>query len=461
MIKSEREKPMDFQHFVDGVDMPCCVMSVQKTAEDTCGEIRIIAANRRYKKTMGPVYYDGMLYSELVPQDNKFEDYCYRAAILKQRMHAYVETRALGCWTDQTLIPLRSDREDLGYCQFVFEFTQQAEADRMASVSIDAAEAVIEACIKLVGTDDIQANAGDALTVIMEKTGAKAARIMLVDHEKKAAVVFCDRLAADATPPAERAVISYDLIRTWEAMIGDSNTLIIKNGKDLAELWERNPVWAQSIRDSRVQSLVLSPLRREKTVVGYLYVVNFDFSRAVEVKEIVELMSFFLGSELANHLLVQRLEEISQIDVLTGMKNRRAMKQRIRALTANSPVPPYGVINIDLNGLKIVNDHDGHEAGDRLLIRAGELLGKVFYHDDIFRTGGDEFIVITDGISQETFERKMQRLRRDAEKNGLSFAVGSFWSDGSAEIKSAFRHADEMMYADKKAFYEQYPELRR
>lgn len=331
----------------------------------------------------------------------------------------------------------------------------------MASVSIDAAEAVIEACIKLVGTDDIQANAGDALAVIMEKTGAKAARIMLVDHEKKAAVVFCDRLAADATPPAERAVISYDLIRTWEAMIGDSNTLIIKNGKDLAELWERNPVWAQSIRDSRVQSLVLSPLRREKTVVGYLYVVNFDVSRAVEVKEIVELMSFFLGSELANHLLVQRLEEISQIDVLTGMKNRRAMKQRIRALTANSPVPPYGVINIDLNGLKIVNDHDGHEAGDRLLIQAGELLGKVFYHDDIFRTGGDEFIVITDGISQETFERKMQRLRRDAEKNGLSFAVGSFWSDGSAEIKSAFRHADEMMYADKKAFYEQYPELRR
>ena len=216
MIRSERDKPMDFQHFVDGVDMPCCVMSVQKTAEDTCGEIRIIAANRRYKKTMGPAYYDGMLYSELVPQDNKFEDYCYRAAILKQRMHAYVETRALGCWTDQTLIPLGSDREDVGYCQFVFEFTQQAEADRMASVSIDAAEAVIEACIKLMGTDDIQANAGDALTVMMEKTGAKAARIMLVDHEKKAAVVFCDRLAADATPPAERAVISYDLIRTWE-----------------------------------------------------------------------------------------------------------------------------------------------------------------------------------------------------------------------------------------------------
>ena len=182
---------MDYQSFVDTVDMPCCVMSVQKTPEDTCGEIRIIAANRRYRKTMGPAYHDGMLYSELVPQDNKFEDYCYRAAILRQRMHAYVETKALGCWTDQTLIPLASDREDMGYCQFVFEFTQQAEAGRMASVSIDVAATVIEACIKLMRTDDIRENARDALKVMAENAGAKAARIMLVDHENKKAVTFC------------------------------------------------------------------------------------------------------------------------------------------------------------------------------------------------------------------------------------------------------------------------------
>ncbi len=452
---------MDFQSFVDTVDMPCCVMSVRKAQEDTCGEIRIIAANRRYRETMGPAYYDGMLYTELVPQDNKFEDYCYRAAILRQRMHAYVETKALGCWTDQTLIPLASNREDMGYCQFIFEFTRQAEADRMATVSVDAATSVIEACIKLMGTDDIRANTVEALKVMAETSDAKAARIMLVDHEKKKAVLFCEYTADDAWSRADSDVISYELIRTWEAMIGVSNAVIVKNGQDMAALADRNPPWASSMRDNGIRSLVLIPLRREKTVIGYLYVVNFDVSRSVEVKELVELMSFFLGSEISNQLLMQKLEELSQIDVLTGMKNRRAMKRRIQSLTEANPTPPYGVINIDLNGLKVVNDRDGHEAGDRLLVRAGELLGKVFYRDDIFRTGGDEFLVITDGISQETFERKKRRLKEDAEKNGLSFAMGGFWSDGKTAIPLAFHQADEIMYADKKAFYEKNPELRR
>jgi diguanylate cyclase (GGDEF)-like protein len=64
------------------------------------------------------------------------------------------------------------------------------------------------------------------------------------------------------------------------------------------------------------------------------------------------------------------------------------------------------VVNLDLNGLKLVNDRDGHEAGDRLLVRVGELLRKVFYDEDVYRTGGDEFIVIIEGISEAVFERK-------------------------------------------------------
>ena len=47
---------------------------------------------------------------------------------------------------------------------------------------------------------------------------------------------------------------------------------------------------------------------------------------------------------------------------------------------------PFGIINLDLNGLKLVNDREGHEAGDELLIQAGELLGKLFYREDLYRT---------------------------------------------------------------------------
>ena len=87
------------------------------------------------------------------PQDNKFEDFCYRSAILGQRMHAYVETRALGCWIDQTLIPLESDREDMGYCQFIFEVTREADAERMASVSAENAKKIIKASMDSIATE--------------------------------------------------------------------------------------------------------------------------------------------------------------------------------------------------------------------------------------------------------------------------------------------------------------------
>ena len=69
-----------------------CLVRVEEGR--TSGEIRIIAANEAYQKIMGRHYHDGILYTDLVPQDNKFEGYCYRAAILKQNMHAYVEAHA-------------------------------------------------------------------------------------------------------------------------------------------------------------------------------------------------------------------------------------------------------------------------------------------------------------------------------------------------------------------------------
>ena len=175
----------------------------------------------------------------------------------------------------------------------------------------------------------------------------------------------------------------------------------------------------------------------------------------------VELMSFVLGSEIYTHMLLQKLEELSQIDTLTGTLNRRAMQNRMKELEMRGN-KPFGVVNIDLNGLKVVNDREGHEAGDKLLVQAGELLRKVFYQEDIFRTGGDEFVIITSGIDQETFYRKVKRLRNDVEKNSrVSFAVGEFWSEGGQDIKDVFRFADERMYADKKSFYENHPDLRR
>lgn len=455
---------MDYQLFVNYVEMPCCVLSVEKKADGSCGEIRIVCSNQPYKDTMGPGYYDNMPYDELVPQDNKFEEFCFRAAVLKQRMHAYVETKALGCWTDQTLIPLVSDRENIGYCQFIFEFTKTPEADRMADVSFNTAGEVIKASIKLMGQEHFTDNVEKVLEDLLNDAEATASRIMLVDHDRKEAKLLGEKFIQEAWPAGYNVedIITYDLIKTWEDAIGVSNAVIIKDEHDLAALAQQNPFWADNMRENGVTSLVLIPLRGGKDVIGYLYVVNFNVEKVVDVKELVELMAFFLGGQIYNHLLVKRLEELSSVDELTGLNNRRSMIQRMRRMDRQEKREPFGVINIDLNGLKTVNDRDGHEAGDRLLVQAAELLKNVFYHEELFRTGGDEFIVISAGIEKEVFERKADRLRSDVEKNAdVSFAIGTYWSDGSEDTTTAMKQADEAMYEDKKAFYEANPELRR
>ncbi len=451
---------MDFRSFTDTVRMPCCVISVEKKG-GSYGVIRILCANEAYKEIMGPAYYDNMPYYELVPQDNKFEDYCFRAAVLGQRMHAYVETRALNAWTDQTLIPLMSDRDDMGYCQYIFEFTKGPETGRMTSVSNEVATTVLKAGMTIIRGERFHESLNEVIDIIVEMSGAEGCRALYIDHENRKIINYAEKRLGHFRD-LDGDVITYDLVSTWEALIGVSDAIIISNERDMDRIAEADPVWAESMRESGVKNLVLVPLHRERSVVGYLYVVNFNIDKVVEVKEALQMISYILGTEIANHHLVRKLDEISNVDALTGVGSRRAMQHKMDIIKNGSAETPFGIVNIDLNGLKRVNDEEGHEAGDRLLRQAGEVIRKVYYEDDVYRTGGDEFVVIMYDIDKEAFDRKFKKLREDMEKNAdVSFAMGGCWSDGGTDLKEAFRTADERMYRDKDEYYETHQDKKR
>ena len=455
---------MHLQELVNCCSVPSSILKVEKTPEGFCGAIHIVCANEPYRELMGPGYYDGMPYEELVPKDPKFEDFCFRAAHMNQRMHTYVETKALDCWTDEAMIPLQPQGPEIGYCQFFLEFTKAADPTRMASVSMDTASAVIRASITMHAGDDFKTSVREVLADIIEMTGAFASRIMLIDHERRQAVNFCEKIRGDLEPTEEvgDGSISYDVVASWEPMIGVSNAVVVKDEQDMRSLEERNPAWVQSLRQYAVTSLVLIPLRREKTVFGYLYVVNFDVEKVVEVKELIELMSVFLGSEISTHLLMRQLEDLSTLDGLTGILNRRALTARMETIAQSGDTKPFGIVSIDLNGLKAANDQGGHDEGDRLLVRAADILSRVFRRSDLFRAGGDEFAIIATDITQDVLDARVTRLRQLADGDpDVSYAIGAYWSDGSISTREAYQRADQRMYADKKAYYDAHPDLRR
>lgn len=456
----------EFQCAVDQLTKPCAILSVEKKPNGTPGDVRIVRANKEYKEAMGGDYYNNMPYYELVPKVQQFEYSCFRCAFLRQQVHTYVQAEADDQWTDLQLIPLRSDREDLGYCQLVLELSRVRDRERMAAVSIHSAGAVLRSAITLLSAgEDLQERVGRVVQDVMELSGAFNVRILLSDHENRRAINYCNKmvieLPEDFEAPAEdpdKAVISYDILTSWDEMIGHSNSLVVTTPEEMDALEAKNPVWVRRLRAYSVETLMLIPLRHDREKIGYLYLCNFDSNKTSDVRELAELMSFFLGTEIYNEILLRRLDETSHTDALTGLRNRNAMIQRTKRLQEGED-RPFGLVNLDLNGLKVVNDTGGHDEGDRLLVNAAEILKKFFYQGDLYRTGGDEFVVIATDITRDAFERKVERLRAAAEKHpNVSFALGAVWSDGSTDINQAFRMADEIMYADKKAYYEAHPE---
>lgn len=455
---------MDFQAFVDMSVMPCAVLSVERTQDDHAGDIHILKANRAYKEMMGASYRDGMLYSELVPKDSKFEDFCYRTAFLHKKMHAYIHPNGSPYWIDQTTVPLAGDGDNVGYCGFFLELTAGADAERMSKVSLETASAVIKSCITLRGAVDFPASLDAVVADLQAWTAACSCCIVMVNDVMRDVHMLSEKSCGDKTKMQNVPPFSYELVHSWEATVSESSCIIIKDENDMHALFERNPAWCESLQNAGIKTLMLTPLLQGKKIIGYLFVTDFDTLRLVEIKELIELTSFFLASEIANWDLMVRLEILSCIDSLTGVKNRNAMNQRVDLhVSGENPVgTPYGIVFADLNGLKQVNDSGGHEEGDKLIRAGAELLSDVFAGDEIYRAGGDEFVVIVPKCTEEDFSAKVTDLRRRSDSTGqVSFAIGSHWERSGLLLRQAMHLADERMYDDKAAYYNIHTDNRR
>lgn len=144
-----------------------------------------------------------------------------------------------------------------------------------------------------------------------------------------------------------------------------------------------------------------------------------------------------------------------EVDALTGFKNRKAYYEAIREIE-NDPVKSAGALGIvfaDVNGLKRVNDMEGHEAGDRLLADIANTLAEVFVGADKYRIGGDEFVIIDYEKDKHFFEQKIDELRTKWQER-QSAAIGSIWLEHAQDLEENIAIADKEMYRDKSRYYE-------
>ena len=180
------------------------------------------------------------------------------------------------------------------------------------------------------------------------------------------------------------------------------------------------------------------------------------------IKETLSLTAFILSAEIANERNNRMIKIMSQTDMLTEVYNRNAMNNRISDdVDGKKEIKkPFGVFFIDVNGLKTVNDTRGHLAGDNLLKDVASTLKELISEkNEIYRVGGDEFMIIAPDTICEEFKNMENSLLENSEREGRAhFAVGSCHSDENSDILKAMQIADARMYERKAEYYLRHPE---
>ncbi len=469
---------MDFQTVCDSMAAMTCVVSVEDLGEGRYGKVCIEAGNKAYIDSIenpGPgmvmlsnKFVPGAEYTNYLSRDLNFEDFCYRAAVQGKCLHSYAHPDRMPVWFNMTFLPISVREGNKCYCTYTMEINLEASTERMSNISGELASAVLETGLKLRGSADFKKTMNDIIKDIRELCGAEHCCIMLMDKADRSCSVLCEALSDDTKLVSMENYIDnrfFHIADSWEeTVIAGSNCLIAKNEQDMEVVKERNPEWYESITSAGGKNIVLFPLKSQEQLLGYIWAINFNADDSVKIKEALELTTFILGAEIGSYLLIDRLKVLSSRDMLTGVLNRNEMNNLVDNMDQDKEAvaSPVSVIFADLNGLKNVNDSDGHASGDMLLKNAASALLEVFDDGDIYRAGGDEFSIIVCGMDEEEMNRKIEKVREVSPKyHKLVFALGGCTVPSGKDVRKALRTADERMYEDKKKYYDKYPELRR
>lgn len=468
---------MDLQKFVDNFHTMTSILSVEKRDDDRIGTIRIEAANDLYIRAMENVDKDGNVvfkekfvpgssYERYMKKELNFENFCYECAIKKKPIHAYIRPERYTFCINLFMMPLAIDDPKKAYCSYTQEITFEENVDAMSNISAKTSSNVLQTCIKLRSTKNLQKTMDEVIEDIRKICDASYCCVMLTDFNDNTWSVFSDALKPDSGIRSIRELKSenfVDYARSWIKTLNGSNCLMIKNKDDLEVIHQENPTWYDSLVAANVRNLVLLPLEYNGLTLGFFWATNFDTSNTLYIRETLELSAFFVASEIANYQLLNQLELLSSMDLLTGVMNRNSMNNRVtQFLNGEVQYKSLGIIFADLNGLKPVNDNKGHDAGDKLLKDASQLLKFTFDGCEFYRAGGDEFLIIALDKPKEELEAKVKALREKSMIPGkVSFAVGFYYDANGGDIRTAMHEADVRMYEDKKRYYDRFPANRR
>ena len=194
--------------------------------------------------------------------------------------------------------------------------------------------------------------------------------------------------------------------------------------------------------------------------IGYMIgcCVLHTFVVEDERAENISALKESLGREAMQIEELGATRNLAYTDPLTGVKSKRAyldIRKQFEQKIADDTIKEFAVAVFDVNGLKEVNDHFGHEIGDQYIIGACNLICSILKHSPVFRIGGDEFVAILEGSDFEDRRSLISDFNSQIEENVrtgkvvVSVGLSTYKQNAGATFASVFKQADENMYKRK------------
>lgn len=453
-MDDEGRKALDFYR-----DIPAAYAVFQVIpgeSGDSAQDARYVFVNRRYCQVaeMEPEDLVGRRFYEVYPQGNAlWMDCCHKAVTERVEIRNRYFEEAIGHWLDFAVQPL----DHPGQVAFVFMIADRDRAEKEAiRRGRDTDDVILQISKILNNGEDYAESLDHALEALSEVIHPD--RLYILETDRKTVTNSFEWCAPGIKPELETLQhLDYqDYIGGWEKFLEKSSCVLIE---DIEMLKADDPIDYENLKRQGIHRLLAAPFYHEGQLVGYLGADNYEVNDLLNTREIMETLSYFLGAKVTNHQLMEELYRLSRFDSLTGVWNRNALERKTACLEKKRI--SVGIVYGDVNGLKATNDRYGHWAGDDLIRRAVGALEDSFSRKWIYREGGDEFLVLAQGMGQEDFARQVDRLRRNLDnRTDLSMALGILWLEDSATIHQALREVDQAMYQDKAAYYRKHDRRR-
>lgn len=312
--------------------------------------------------------------------------------------------------------------------------------------SLQAEQNLIK-CVKvLTSAEDINASINSVLSDILEYYLADRVYICEIDWET-GIVSNTFEACGDGIPPriSQNGEIPIGLMDFWLAKFKQDKYIFIGSKEDIQDNHT-----AYFLREHNLDSLLAIPFYYNDTLFGFIAVENARKHNA-GIKYLRNL-AYFISNEMLKHRINQKNEYLSYHDTLTGLYNRNYYNVFRSDFKKRKP-KNTGVIFVDVNELKYINDTYGHECGDKELIHVANVIKKNFPNDNIFRISGDEFVVICEDTAQENFLKRIESMMADfLTDEQETVTCGSFWTESYIDLDMVINKADELLYVNKQEY---------